>query len=111
MENTITEREQGASSTNVAQFQDKVIEAPVFIIFAEYLGYVSRFNKLAADWCDGEIPEPYIQKVIIVEAKSIYRQMLKDYGLDMIKYWYETYQPVIIGEYEEKLSKVLEPEE
>lgn len=55
------------------------LEAPVFIIFSEYLGYVSPFTNLAEEWCDGKIPPIHMQKVIMVEAKCILRQMRKDY--------------------------------
>ena len=51
------------------------LEAPVFIIFSEYLGYVSPFTNLAEEWCDGKIPPIHMQKVIMVEAKCILRQM------------------------------------
>ena len=41
------------------------MDAPVFILFAEFLGYVSVFNKIAEDWCDGKVPDECIQKIII----------------------------------------------
>lgn len=85
-----------------------VIEAPLFILFAEYLGYVSVFNKLAEDWCEGKVPEVHIQKVIILEAKCIMRQMKKDYSLDDIRDFYSMYYPLIFQEYDENLSKLLE---
>lgn len=84
-----------------------IVEAPLFILFAEYLGYVSIFNKLAEDWCDGKVPEMHIQKVIILEAKCILRQMKKDYGLDSIREFYSMYYPIIFQEYDEKLAKLI----
>mgnify|MGYP003496617780 FL=1 len=42
------------------------MEAPIFIIFSEYLGYVSPFNEMAEDWCEGKIPPLHIQKVMMV---------------------------------------------
>ena len=112
MENTETQKETQWKG-NVVDFAENcdnktVVEAPVFIIFAEYLGYVSRFNKMAVEWCEGKIPDTYIQKIMIMEAKSIFRQMKKDYTLPTIKYWYDTYYPVILYEFEEKLEKVVE---
>jgi hypothetical protein len=85
-----------------------IVEAPLFILFAEYLGYVSIFNKLAEDWCDGKVPEIHIQKIIILEAKCILRQMKKDYSLDEIREFYSMYYPLILQEYDEKLAKLLE---
>lgn len=107
MENdTLTEKEQGNLS-EVSQHIEKTIETPVFIIFAEYLGYVSRFNEIAIKWCDGIVPESYIQKLLVMEAKSIFRQMKKDYTLEEIQYWYDTYYPVILIDYEDKLAKMV----
>lgn len=85
-----------------------VVEAPLFIIFAEYLGYVSILNKVAEEWCDGKVPNIHIQKVIIVEAKSILRQMKKDYTNDEIREYYSMYYPLILQEYDENLAKMLE---
>ena len=85
-----------------------IVEAPLFILFAEYLGYVSIFNKMAEDWCDGKVPEMHIQKIIILEAKCILGQMKKDYGLDSIREFYSMYYPLIFQEYDEKLAKLIE---
>jgi len=84
------------------------VEAPLFILFAEYLGYVSIFNKMAEDWCDGKVPEMHIQKIIILEAKCIFRQMKKDYGLDSIREFYSMYYPLIFQEYDENLAKLID---
>lgn len=84
-----------------------VVEAPLFIIFAEYLGYVSIFNKLAEDWCNSKVPMPHIQKILIMEAKCILRQMKKDYTADEIREFYYLYYPLILQEYDENLNKML----
>ena len=84
-----------------------VVQAPVFIIFAEYLGYVSQFNKKAEEWCDGKVPEVHVQKIMKLEANCIFRQMKRDYGLDVIKYYYESYYPLILKEYVDKLEDIL----
>ena len=85
-----------------------VVPTPIFILFAEYLGYVSQFNKKAEEWCDGKVPEVHVQKIMILEANTIFRQMKKDYSLDVIKYYYESYYPLILKEYMDKLSDILE---
>lgn len=87
--------------------EEGVIPAPVFIIFAEYLGYVSQFNKKAEEWCDGKVPEIHIQKIMMLEANCIFRQMKKDYDLDVIKYYYESYYPLILKEYVDKLAEII----
>lgn len=83
------------------------VEAPLFILFAEYLGYVSVFNKKAEEWCDGKVPEIHVQKIIILEAKCIFRQMKKDYSLDDIREFYDMYYPLILQEYDEKLNSLI----
>lgn len=104
--NTVTEVNKTTVS-ETGQHIEKTIPAPVLIIFAEYLGYVSRFNNIAIDWCEGKVPEEYVQRIVIMEAKSIFRQMKKDYPLEQIQYWYDTYHPVILCEYEEKLARAI----
>ena len=84
-----------------------VVEAPLFILFAEYLGYVSIFNKFAEDWCDGKVPDECIQKIIIIEAKSIFRQMKEDYEIEDIRDFYSMYYPILFEEYDDKLKKLL----
>lgn len=87
--------------------EECVVPTPIFIIFSEYLGYVSQFNKKAEEWCDGKVPEAHIQKIMILEANCIFRQMKKDYSLDVIKYYYDSYYPLILKEYVDKLEEIL----
>ena len=48
-----------ATKTNQQPNEEVIIvEAPLFILFAEYLGYVSIFNKMAEDSRD-TYPEDY----------------------------------------------------
>ena len=98
-----------ATKTEIQQSNEDVVkvEAPLFILFAEYLGYVSIFNKYAEDWCDGKVPDIHIQKVIIVEANCILRQMKKDYTIEEIREYYSMYYPIIFQEYDENLAKLI----
>lgn len=84
------------------------VDVPIFILFGEFLGYCSRFAKMASDWCDGIVPELHIQKIMRLEAKAMLRQMKKDYDVKTIRYWFFTYYTPIFKEYEEKLLSVLE---
>lgn len=87
------------------------IEPPVFVLFAEYLGYCSRFIEDCEKWCDGTIPSMYKQRAVIIEAKSILRQMLKDYSREEIINWYITYKEPLLKEYEDALSSIANEEE
>jgi len=93
---------------NFADFKedgsDKVtVEIPIFLIFGEFLGYCSRFTKMATEWCEGKVPDLHIQKIMRLEAKTMLRQMKKDYDEKTIRYWFFTYYTPIFKEYEEKL--------
>jgi hypothetical protein len=99
---------------DVEKFGDRLeqkecsIPAPIFILFAEYMGYISQFNKMAENWCDGKVPEVHVQKVMILEAKCIYRKMVKDYDIEDIKYYYNSYYPLVLKEYVDGLAKIIE---
>lgn len=83
-----------------------VVEAPLFIMFSEYLGYMSKLLKYAEDWCDGKVPEEHVQRILIIEAKAIYRQMIKDYDIDTIKDFFKAYYPIILKDYDDKLKSI-----
>lgn len=87
--------------------EGRTIETPIFIIFGEYLGYVSRFTKLAEDWCEGTVPQPHVQKVMMVEANCMFHEMKKEYGVEKIVEFYDRFYPIILEEYDEKLKKIL----
>lgn len=84
------------------------VECPIFIIFAEYFGYVSRFTKYAEDWCDGKVPEIHVQKFMMIEAASMFRQMKIDYNIEEIRDYYNRYYPLILEEYCDKLAKIID---
>ena len=106
--NTVTQVDTKTVTDNEILNEEITVEAPLFILFAEYLGYVSKFNKVAEEWCDGKVPDEYIQKVIILEANCILRQMKKDYSIEDIRDFYMMYYPLIFEDYDEKLKKLLE---
>ena len=62
---------------------------------------------MAENWCDGKVPEAHVQKVMKIEANCIFRQMKQDYPLDEIKYYYDSYYPLILKEYVDKLESIL----
>lgn len=84
------------------------IPAPIFILFAEYMGYISQFNKMAENWCDGKVPEVHVQKIMMLEAKCIYRKMVEDYDIEDIKYYYNSYYPLVLKEYVDGLAKIVQ---
>ena len=84
------------------------ISVPIFILFAEHLGYVSSLKKLVEEWTKGTPPPVPYQKLLRVEALSIRQQMIKDYEVDYIKTKYNELYPIFFGELEEKMDSILE---
>jgi hypothetical protein len=41
------------------------------------------------------------------EARCILHQMMKDYTIPTMRYWFKTYYPVVLEEIEEKLARAL----
>lgn len=95
-------RENGEATPVLTQ-----VECPIFIIFAEYFGYVSKFTKMCEDWCDGRVPDVHVQKFLMIEAASIFRQMKIDYGIEDIRSYYNRYYPLILEEYCDKLANII----
>lgn len=98
---TVTEEEQ----------QDKndilFVPTPVFILFAEYLGFVSYFVTMAEDWCNPKKPLPskQIKTLLEREAKSIYDEMLETWSEDDINKLYHNFYPCGLDELEEDLKE------
>jgi hypothetical protein len=113
MENTETKTSTEKWNGNLEDIKlnsdEKIVkmDTPVFIIFAEFLGYVSNFTKIANEWCEGKFPDEHIQKILNAEARCILHQMKKDYTVPTMRYWFNTYYPVVLQEIEEKLVKSL----
>ena len=83
------------------------IEAPLFILFGEYLGYISDYNKIAKEWCEGKVPDTHVQKLLILEAKCMFRQMKLDYTMKEIHDYFTMYYQLMFQEYDEKLKKLI----
>lgn len=98
---------------NLADFKENVdvkVETPLFIIFAEYMGYCSRFIKLAEKWCDGEVPPIHIQKVMRLECLAIKRKMEQDYTREDVRTWFVQYYEPILKELDDKLTNLIHEE-
>lgn len=109
MENkTITETlddnvNQNIQEENVAESE---IRYPLFIIFAEYLGYESPLIKWAEDWCNGNTIPEYQRRILKVDALSIYDKILEEYTKKDLRDWYLQFYNVILETYENNLIKL-----
>ena len=82
------------------------VPAPVFIVFAEYMGYVSELLDEATNLCYGIDVSLYVQNLMKVDAAVIYHAMLKEYTKEDIRSWFETYYPVLEMLYSDTLPKI-----
>lgn len=86
--------------------------APLFLMFAEYLGYVGPVLKWVDDWClNKKKPEPYKVKFIEVEAVVAFNECKKKYTEQKMRELYDSLYEVILFLYDENLAKVEAPEE
>ena len=94
------------SEGEVVEEGQKVIKSPLFIMFAEYMGYISKFIELAENWCQGKKPEDYICRLIEMDAYNIFNEMKKKYKIEEIKSWFNEFYDVILEDYEKELEKI-----
>ena len=102
---TATETEPSRQKT----YKDDIlfIQTPIFILFAEYLGYVSLLTQFAEDWCNPNKPMPKecIQTLLDREARSIYDEMLKEWSEDEINKLYKNFFQCGLDELESDLNE------
>lgn len=84
------------------------ISAPLFLAFAEYLGYVSGVLKWVDEWCIGKKPSPYMVKFIEIEAAAVLKEVKKEYDAVTIRKFYDGLYDVILGLYDENIKKTEE---
>lgn len=82
-----------------------VIPAPIFLLYAEYLGYVSPLIEWAEDWCyDAKKTENWKKNVIRCEANHIFKKVMEEYTTKELRGYYDEYYPVVFKFYEECLN-------
>lgn len=82
-----------------------LIQTPIFILFAEYLGYVSELIEMAEDWCNPAKPMPSknIQILLDREARTIYDEMLEEYSEEEIHNLYKRFYSCGLDDLEDDL--------
>ena len=80
------------------------ISAPLFLMFAEYLGYSGETIKWTDDWCfKKKKPEDWQIKFIEIEANVILKDAIKKYGQEKIEDLFEQLYDVILDQYDENI--------
>lgn len=82
-----------------------VVNKIVFLLFAEFLGYVSDFVKYADEICEGKEVPKVIYKIMELDADYIFRKMQEEYTLEEIKGWYNEFYPLLLKDCEESLKE------
>ena len=98
--------EEALSVKDFAEDTKHVVKAPVFIMFAEYLGLVSKVIDWAEDWCNGNKPDDYKVKIIETDAICLFNQAKKKYTEDELAEWYDLFYEVILSDYENNLKNL-----
>jgi hypothetical protein len=88
------------------------LSAPLFLMFAEYLGYVGKVLKWVDDWCvNGKKPEDYKVKFIEVEAVVAFNECKKKYTEKKMRELYDSLYEVILFMYDDTLKSLENPTE
>ena len=93
-------------NTTTVVVEQKTLEVNpiVFIMFAEFLGYESPLIKWAEMICSGISAPKFVEKILQVEASTIFTEMQKEYSLKEIRNWYDQFYPLVLEQYEEKIK-------
>jgi len=87
------------------------ISAPLFLMFAEYLGYVGKTLPWVDSWCvDKKKPEDYKIRFIEIEAITVLREAKNKFTEQKLRELYDSLYEVILFIYDDNL-KEMEKEE
>ena len=98
--------EKPSSVKDFAERTKRTVKAPLFIMFAEYLGFVSNVIDWAEDWCKGKQPDEYKAKIIETDAICLFHQAKKKYTDDELADWYNEFYDVILSDYDKNLKNL-----
>ncbi len=83
------------------------ISAPLFLMFAEYLGYVGKTLPWVDKWCvDKKKPEDYKVRFIEVEAVTVLREAKNKFTEQKLRELYDSLYEVILFIYDENLKEL-----
>ncbi|MBR6517532.1 MAG: hypothetical protein IKT40_11930 [Bacilli bacterium] len=88
---------------------EKTISAPMFLLFAEFLGYTSPLIEWAEEACkDKNCPE-FKQQILTVDAIGVLKQILKDgHTLEDLRNWYDEIHDLLLQKYEPQTTNANE---
>ena len=95
-----------ATTTVVAEKKPLEVNSIVFIMFAEFLGYESPLIAWAEKICNGISAPKFVEKILQVEASTIFHEMKKEYTIAEIRSWYDQFYPLILEDYDLKIMEM-----
>ena len=83
------------------------ISAPLFLMFAEYLGYVGKTLPWVDQWCVAKKkPEPYKVNFIEVEAVTVLKEAKNKFTEKKLRELYDSLYEVILFIYDDNLKEM-----
>jgi len=104
-DSTMSDKKQNDTEKDSGLIERKV-KAPLFLMFAEYLGLVSKVITWAEDWCNGNKPSDFKRKVIETDASNLFKIAKRVYTKEELAEYYDEFYEVILSEYDENLKKL-----
>ncbi len=105
----VEENKEGAEAKTTKKLRKVIKPHPaLFMIFAEYLGYVSPLIEWAEAWCEGKTIAPYKKKLIKLDAMDTFHKMHEEYDNNELYKWWMEFYDVALMEYETTLKNLKE---
>ena len=86
----------------VLDVDGQTIPPYIFILFAEYLGYISKMYSGVENWANGEKEwelDDYEKKLITTEALNMFHKMKEKLTLSEIQHRFEQIAPIALSKY------------
>lgn len=88
------------------------ISAPLFLMFAEYLGYVGKTLPWVDQWCVAKKkPEDYKVRFIEIEAITVLKEAKKKFTEKKLRELYDSLYEVILFIYDDNLKEMAKEEQ
>lgn len=85
------------------------ISAPLFLMFAEYLGYVGKTLPWVDNWCVAKKkPAEYQIKFIEIEAVTVLNEAKKKFTIKKLRELYDSLYEVILNIYDANIKELEE---
>lgn len=84
----------------------KNVRKPLFLMFAEFLGYASPIVHWAEEACKNPALPKFKQDVINMDASVIFEQMKKEMGVEYIQECWVNLYPILFKEYDAQLEQI-----